>query len=314
MSSEGAMGSPQAIKGAYYPSWSEILLPSDIDTTLFTHIFYAFLSPDNNTYKFKVSDSTGILLTNFTTILHQKASPVKTLVSFAGVNGDKQFYARMVSQPVTRGIFINSAIDVARRYGFDGLDLDWEFPQTTQEMEDLGQLFGEWRHAINEEASLTRRPSLLLTAAVTGAHALLYDPTSNISTSYGLNSWLGTGLPRTMLVIGLPQYGRTWQLKDPNVNGIGAPALGPGPINGVLTFRQLERRNEENRATVVFDPQTVSTYSYAGTLWVGYDDMNSTAAKLSYARDLKLLGYFFWALSFDNEWKLSRLASGSWSE
>ena len=28
--------------------------------------------------------------------------------------------------------------------------------------------------------------------------------------------------------MGLPLYGRTWKLQDPEVNGIGAPAIGVG--------------------------------------------------------------------------------------
>ena len=34
----------------------------------------------------------------------------------------------MVSHKQTRAIFISSTIQVARKFGFNGLDLDWEFP------------------------------------------------------------------------------------------------------------------------------------------------------------------------------------------
>ncbi|KAJ8767719.1 hypothetical protein K2173_020659 [Erythroxylum novogranatense] len=357
----GALAWPEPIKAAYYPSWSEDFPPSAIDTTLFTHIFYAFLSPNNATYRFDISDSTAKLLSNFTATLHWKTPGVKTLLAFGGANNDRKLYARMVAGAVTRGMFINSAIEVAREYGFDGVDLDWEYPESSEDMENLGKLFQEWRQAILEEAKLTRRSPLLLTAAVyfspeflwggngngnyrkypvesiaenldwinamcydyhgswepnvTGSHALLYDHSSNISTSYGLKSWIGAGLPRTKLVMGLPQYGKTWQLKDPNVNGIGAPAVAAGPVEGVLTYRQLVSSNADNGATEVYDQETVSTYSYGGSLWIGYDDARSTAEKLRYGKELRIGGYFFWALSFDDsEWKLSRLASGTWSE
>ncbi|KAJ6435747.1 hypothetical protein OIU84_000879 [Salix udensis] len=56
---------PAAIKAAYWPSWSKTFPPSAIDTTLFTHILYAFLVPSNVTFKFEVSDSTASLLENF---------------------------------------------------------------------------------------------------------------------------------------------------------------------------------------------------------------------------------------------------------
>ena len=340
---------PAAIKAAYWPSWSKTFPPSAIDTTLFTHILYAFLLPSNVTFKFEVSDSTASLLENFTGTLHRKNPPVKTLVSFGGGSSDPKLFARMVSNKGSRNIFIESAIEVARTYGFDGMDLDWEFPKNPEEMAALGQLFKEWRVAIKKEAKSTHRSPLLLTAAVyfsvdfqwdgnyrkypvesiaksldwvnamcfdylgswdtlaTGAHAALYDPNSNISTSYGLTSWVRAGVPANKVVMGLPLYGRTWQLKDPTVNGIGAPATAVGPgDDGTLIFSEVEKFNRENGATVVYDAKTVSTYSHAGTSWIGYDDSQSTTVKLEFAQALGLRGYFFWALSYDREWEISK--------
>ncbi|KAJ6372570.1 hypothetical protein OIU76_026971 [Salix suchowensis] len=67
----------------------------------------------------------------------------------------------MVSNKGSRKIFIDSAIQVARTYGFDGMDLDWEFPRNQEEMAGMGQLFKEWRVAINKEVSSTHLTSCL---------------------------------------------------------------------------------------------------------------------------------------------------------
>uniref|UniRef100_A0A6N2M1F7 GH18 domain-containing protein n=1 Tax=Salix viminalis TaxID=40686 RepID=A0A6N2M1F7_SALVM len=257
-----------------------------------------------------VSDSTASLLRNFTGTLHRKNPPVKTLVSFGGGSSDPKLFARMASSKGSRNIFIDSAIEVARTYGFDGMDLDWEFPKNPEEMAGLGQLFKEWRVAIKNEAKSTHRSPLFLTAAVyfsvdfqwngiyrkypvesiaksldwvnamcfdyrgswdtsaTGAHAALYDPNSNISTSYGLTSWVRAGVPGNMVV-----------------NGIGAPATAVGPgDDGVLIFSEVEKFNRENGAAVVYDAKTVSTYSHAGKSWIGYDDSQSTTVKLEFAQ------------------------------
>lgn len=140
----------------------------------------------------------------------------------------------------------------------------------------------------------------------TGAHALLYDKTSNLSTSHGISAWKGDGVPSKKIVMGMPVYGRTWQLKDPNEHGIGAPAVGTGPGGGVMVYSDILGFNVENNATVVFDNTTVSTYSYVGTNWIGYDDGNSIGYKIKYAKAQGLGGYFFWALGFDSNWALAK--------
>ncbi|KAA8522902.1 hypothetical protein F0562_009325 [Nyssa sinensis] len=150
--------------------------------------------------------------------------------------------------------------------------------------------------------------------SATGAHAALFDPKSNVSTSYGLRSWIKAGMPQSKLIMGLPLYGRTWRLKDPKSHGIGAPAvgLGPGDDMGTMTFFQVEMFNKENNATVTYDVKTVSTYSFAGTSWIGYDDTRSTSVKIRFAQALRLRGYFFWAVNGDHEWKISKQASRLW--
>ncbi|GLT85385.1 hypothetical protein SLE2022_035760 [Rubroshorea leprosula] len=347
--------SASAVKAAYWPSGSSSP-PSAIDTSLFTHIYYAFLMPNNVTYNLEISNSKALILSNFTTTLHHKKPPVKALFSIGGGGSDSSVFARMVSSPVSRKAFINSALEVARNLGFDGMDLDWEFPENPKQMLDLSILFNEWREAIKAEAKATHRAPLLLTAAVyysvdflifggrrsypvqsinrnldwinamcfdfhgswntskTGAHAALYDPNSNISTSYGLTSWVKAGVYPEKVVMGLPLYGRTWKLKDPNQHKIGSDAVGLGPgDDGVLTFAQVENFNRRTNATVAYDPVYVAAYSFVGTSWIGYDDVRSTTIKVKYALGHGLRGYFFWAVSYDSEWKVSSAASRAWT-
>ncbi|KAF8389183.1 hypothetical protein HHK36_025876 [Tetracentron sinense] len=337
------------IKAAYWPSWASDFPPSAIDTTLFTHIFYAFLMPNSITFKFEVSKSEAILLSNFTSTLHHKNPPVKTILSIGGGGADPDVFARMAANASSRRAFINSAIKIARKFGFDGLDLDWEFPTNPKEMNDLGYLFEEWRFAINKIAKTKNHPPLLLTSAVnaaidfflfdvyrtypaasirknldwinvmcfdyrgswdttvTGAHAALFDPKSNVSTSYGVGSWIKAGVPREKMVMGLPLYGRTWKLEKPGLHGIGAHAIGVGPgEEGVMTFSQVKDFNRKNKATVVYDSVTVSMYSYVGTSWIGYDDAISVTIKIGFGRAQGLTGYFFWAVNGDKDWRISR--------
>ncbi|KAF5802759.1 putative chitinase [Helianthus annuus] len=342
-------------KGAYWPSWSIDFPPSAIDTTLFSHAYYAFLSPNNVTFKFDVDYPTALSLKNFTTTLHKKKPSIKTLLSIGGAAEGPILFSHMASSYDSRKNFILSTIEVARKFDFDGVDLDWEFPQTPIDMVNFRHLLHEWRVAVKKEAKSTCRPQLLLSAATyykpeitldnvyrkypvksinknldwinamcydyhgswdlttTGAQAALYDPNSNVSTSYGLHSWIKAKIQREKLVMGLPLYGRTWQLKDPSLYGIGAPAVDVGPgIQGQLGYADVEKFNIQNNAKVVFDLSTVSVYSVAGNTWIGYDDARSVKIKVEYAKTLKIGGYFFWAVDADHEWKISRQASKTW--
>ncbi|GER33690.1 chitinase [Striga asiatica] len=341
--------SPPIIKGIYYPSWARWSLPpSSIDTTLFTHIFYAFLTPNPLTFEFdNIPQADALFITNFTS--HLRSRNVKTLFSVGGAAEGPSLFSRMASSPSSRAAFIRSSIRTARALGFHGIDLDWEFPQNSADMENLSTLLDEWRAAVRAEAARTGPAPLLLTAAVyyaadgflsgaprvyparsvarnldfvnvmcydyrggwdtstTGAHAALFDPRSNVSTSRGLGSWVRAGVPRGKVVMGMPLYGRTWRLRDAAVaSGVGAPAVGVGPGEGVLRYAEIVVFNRERRARVVYDRETVSVYSVAGSDWVGYDDVRSVRVKVGYARGMGLGGYFFWAANGDYNWTISR--------
>ncbi|KAK1582595.1 hypothetical protein Q3G72_016610 [Acer saccharum] len=140
---------------------------------------------------------------------------------------------------------------------------------------------------------------------MTNEHALVYDNSSKISTSYGVDSWAFHGVPPEKLVIGLPLYGRTWKLKNPKRNGIGAPAVGVGPgNNGIMMYKDIVDHNLANGATVVYD-DSIAMYSYARSDWIGYDGPTSITKKIEYANYEGLGGYFFWALGIS-------IASSAW--
>jgi len=349
------------VKAAYWPSYTvSYSPPSSIDAALFTHIFYAFADLNDQTFQVELPATDNPA--EFTPTLLKKNPSLKTLLSIGGGGSNSTAFAIMASNASHRKVFIKSAIAVARKYGFHGLDLDWEFPTDAEEMKNLGRLFAEWRHAIDLEAKASGRPRLLLTAAVyfaqffflsgekraypatsiarnldwvnamcfdyhgswdtsaTGSHAALYDSSSNISTSFGIGSWLHSGIPPNKVVMGMPLYGRSWILKSLNETGIGAPAVAAGPKQnlssetGVMFFSEIREFIRQKKATEVFDKKSGSAYSYSSDLmWVGYDNKQSVAAKVSFAKKRHLLGYFFWAISQDSNWMLSTQASESWN-
>ena len=336
----------KGIRAAYWPSFNSFPA-SSIQTSLFTHIYYAFLLPDPATFKLTITSDDQTKLPDFIGSLRALHPPVKTLLSIGGGGNNATVFSEMASTKQSRQVFINSSIEIARKYGFQGVDLDWEFPANVVDMSNLALLYKQWRKSLDQEAKASGKPRLLLTSAVyyasefsvygeprsypagsisryvdwvspmcfdyhgswenfTGEHAALYDSKSNISTDYGIRSWIQAGVPAKKLVMGLPLYGKSWTLQDPKVNGVGAAAVGVGPGDGgVLVYHQIVHLNARTNATVVFDKQTVSYYSYSGSTWIGYDDVGSVKLKVRFAKSLGLGGYFFWALGQDKDWTLS---------
>eukprot|EP00061_Rhincodon_typus_P010460 g34774.t1 len=90
-------------------------------------------------------------------------------------------FTAMVSSSGTRQVFINSVISFLHRYGFDGLDIDWEYPGSRgsppQDKYLYTVLVQEMMAAFEAEGRSTGRPRLLLSAAVAGGK-------SNIDSGY----------------------------------------------------------------------------------------------------------------------------------
>ncbi len=59
--------------------------------------------------------------------LKEQNPHLKTLISIGGWTWSNRF-SDVAADPVTREQFANSAVDFIRNYGFDGVDIDWEYP------------------------------------------------------------------------------------------------------------------------------------------------------------------------------------------
>ncbi|CAH2056992.1 unnamed protein product [Thlaspi arvense] len=165
LSSSSLLYSANAVRSAYWFPDSGIEA-SAIDSTLFTRLFCAFADLDSTTNQVTISSSNEVSFAQFTETVQLKNPSVKTLMSIGGGNADEAAYTTMAAQAPSRKSFIDSSISLARSYGFHGLDLDWEYPNTTSGMTNFGLLVNEWRSAVAAEATTSGKPALFLTAAV----------------------------------------------------------------------------------------------------------------------------------------------------
>lgn len=141
--------------------------PHDIDLSKISHIYYSFFLVDGDTGRLKSSDEWSDfgmdlykplaiklnklgakkieqesyagnlpmgLIGELNYLRHSNvfddtnAKDFKVIMSVGGWSNREEF-PKMVRDPVKFDNFIDSCVDTMFKYGFDGIDLDWEFPE-----------------------------------------------------------------------------------------------------------------------------------------------------------------------------------------
>lgn len=104
--------------------------PRNIDTTKFTHLYYAFASVNPETFEIAVTDKDKEIIPEFTAL----NKTLKTWVAVGGFDFSEPdtpthtTWSDLVSSAANRKTFITSLIDFMDFWGFSGADLDWEYP------------------------------------------------------------------------------------------------------------------------------------------------------------------------------------------
>ncbi|KUI67400.1 Killer toxin subunits alpha/beta [Cytospora mali] len=130
-----------SVKGrtiGYYESWSntrtcQAVAPEDLNLAGFTHINFAFAFFDPATFQMASMDTNAHSLYSRFTGLKSEAAGLQTWISVGGWSftdpGEYQHaYSTMTSSQANRATFIDGLMKFMNTYGFDGVDLDWEYP------------------------------------------------------------------------------------------------------------------------------------------------------------------------------------------
>ena len=183
-----------------------------------THINYAFLLPnEDGTFRELVNTW---LIGQLVPLAHKQN--VKVLISVGGWGWDAQF-EKMAENPSTRTAFVKNLVKIVAQYQFDGVDIDWEYPDAGASARNFLALMQELRAALPKGS--------LLTAAVValGEHGagipfesfalmdfvniMAYDDSGpqHSSLNYAISAldyWLERGLLPEKATLGVPFYAR----------------------------------------------------------------------------------------------------------
>jgi len=160
----------------YFTNWSYKrpgmgkFTPEDVDPSLCTHIVFAFATIKKNRLQGSEPDDegdSGTIGTYERVVDLKKQNPeLKVLLAVGGWAFGSEPFQELTENIFRMNGFVYDSIEFLRKYNFDGLDIDWEYPRGPDDKASFVSLVRELRLAIEGEAKSSKSSKLLLTAAV----------------------------------------------------------------------------------------------------------------------------------------------------
>ncbi|KAH8665151.1 hypothetical protein BGZ60DRAFT_470789 [Tricladium varicosporioides] len=304
----------------YYESWAstrkcDIRQPEDLDVTGLSHVNFAFAFFDPKTFQISPMDANSATLYSRFTALKKKKPSLKTWISIGGwsfnddtnIPNTRTTFSDMVSSASNRLLFITSLTSFMVTYGFDGIDIDWEYPAADdrgglpKDTANFLSLVKELRAAFGSNYGITATiPSSFwylqhfdlfnMQNYLDWFNFMSYDihgvwdasnkhtgpfirPHTNLTEiKDGLSLMWRAGVAPEKVVLGLGWYGRSFTLSDANCNkpnGVCQFSSGANP--GACTDNAGTLSNAEIKRMLASNGVTQSFDATAAVKWATWN-------------------------------------------
>jgi len=262
---------------------------------------------------------------------------VKMVLSLGGWGWDRQF-ASIVSKPEAEDRYVASVMSALERADYDGIDLDWEYPDTEKEIIGFERLTRRFRKELDTLSAKKGRHMVLTMAASSNPGTLRWLDKDflletmdwiNVMTYDYTGDWTNYAGHHSPLFASSKQPDKNPRSSELSIKylretkglpadrlALGIPLYGKGfPVSSPYAstrgvprrqlprgdYRNLHRLLHEEGWKRAWDDETKNPWltSPDQTVVTGYDDAESVAIKTEWAMKQGLRGVFFWQVNGD---------------
>lgn len=314
----------------YFPLWARNggYTERDVDFSIVNHIAHFSVVP-NSDGSIQVPDWGQFPDPALLNRAHENGAKVSIVVGGDHAEATRGFSV-MAANTNTRARFIRDLMGLVTAHGYDGVDIDWEFPESVADRSNLTALVHELRAALGSGRTLSVAgpasdwygrwfdlPALARDLDWIGAmtyslnapgwsrfaghNAALYTTRQaaihdggELSLDTSRAYYLGRGVPASKLLLGLPFYGQRFDgakdINQPLASSAGA----------ALDYRDIASMVDKDGWIARTDRGAQVPYLVGNNGGVlSYDDPGSIAAKCNYTSAQGLGGVIIWHLGKD---------------
>ena len=316
---------------------------ASFDASPYSHVVYSFASIGSS-YRLEAWDSTfenEVPLYREFNSVKQRHPGIKTMIAVGGWSHNdpgpmQKRFSEMAGSKTNRQTFAKSVVQFLRTYGFDGLDLDWEYPG----LKDRGGKRADYDNYVLmtkelREAFNSAPESYQLTVALPGNITKLemgfdlaglakhvdwfnlmaydlwgsWDPQQTAYSHTDIRmldeavDYMSHFIQKSKLVMGLGSYARTYTLAQDDCLDLGCPFEGPGKAgcegtDGFLPYFEVaDIVSKRSFDYIRFDDESQSMVMVTdGNRLISYDNTVSFNRKSEYAEDNCFQGVMLWAI------------------